>query len=190
MAGLRYPSHGRLRQTEIRPSAEGRSNWLYFLRKTLSFSIPNRFIPAHPDPPPFPTAGLLLCSNVLPKSGRPSVGRFGGVRRPSPNADPRKLRQKRITMGGRGWAEQSEGNPGVSSYRSPTPATHPHSRSYLPRPDSSVEQLSSIVPVFGLLRRRNEQLGQLFYSVGLRSKFFPAETTYVSLGGISASNRS
>jgi len=49
MAGLRFPSHGRLRQTEVRPSAEGRSNWLNFLRKTLSFSIPNRFIPAHPD---------------------------------------------------------------------------------------------------------------------------------------------
>ena len=26
--------------------------------------------------------------------------------------------------GGRGWTERSEGNPGVSSYRSPTPATH------------------------------------------------------------------
>lgn len=51
MAGLRYPSHGRSRQTgyPIRPSAEGRSSWLNFLRKILSFSIPNRFIPAHPD---------------------------------------------------------------------------------------------------------------------------------------------
>ena len=51
MAGLRYHSHGRLRQFRCanRPSAEGRSNWLNFLRKILSFSIPNRFIPAHPD---------------------------------------------------------------------------------------------------------------------------------------------
>jgi len=47
MAGLRFPSHGRSRQTgyPIRPSAEGRSNWLNFPRKTLSFSIPNRFYP-------------------------------------------------------------------------------------------------------------------------------------------------
>jgi len=46
MAGLRYPSHGRSRQSgyPIRPSAEGRSSWLNFLRKILSFSIPNRFI--------------------------------------------------------------------------------------------------------------------------------------------------
>jgi len=50
MAGLRYPSHGRLRQTEVRPSAEGRSNWLNFLRKTLAVSIQTGFIPAHPDP--------------------------------------------------------------------------------------------------------------------------------------------
>ena len=51
VAGLRYRSHGRLRQFRFanRPSAEGRSNWLNFLRKILSFSIPNRFIPAHPD---------------------------------------------------------------------------------------------------------------------------------------------
>jgi len=49
MAGLRYTSHGRSRQSgyPIRPSAEGRSCWLNFLRKILSFSIPNRFIPAH-----------------------------------------------------------------------------------------------------------------------------------------------
>ena len=34
MAGLRYPSHGRSRQTgyPIRPSAEGRSSWLNFPR--------------------------------------------------------------------------------------------------------------------------------------------------------------
>ncbi len=47
MSGLRYPSHGRLRQSGHpgRPSAEGRSNWLNLLRKILSFSIPNRFYP-------------------------------------------------------------------------------------------------------------------------------------------------
>ena len=47
MADLRYPSHGRSRQTgrPIRPSAEGRSSWLNVLRKTLAFSIPNRFYP-------------------------------------------------------------------------------------------------------------------------------------------------
>jgi hypothetical protein len=52
MAGLRCPSHGRLRQSHYqnRPSAEGRSKWLTLLRKKLSFSIPNRFIPALPDP--------------------------------------------------------------------------------------------------------------------------------------------
>ena len=32
-----------------RPSEEGRSKWLTLLRKKLSFSIPNRFIPAHLD---------------------------------------------------------------------------------------------------------------------------------------------
>jgi len=52
MAGLRFPSHGRSRQTgyPIRPSAEGRSRWLNFPRKILSFSIPNRFYPGtlHP----------------------------------------------------------------------------------------------------------------------------------------------
>jgi len=49
MAGLRFPSHGRSRQTgyPVRPSAEGRSNRLNFLREILAFSIPNRFIPAH-----------------------------------------------------------------------------------------------------------------------------------------------
>jgi len=47
MAGLRYPSHGRSRQSgyPVRPSAEGRSNWLNFLREKLAFSIPNRFYP-------------------------------------------------------------------------------------------------------------------------------------------------
>lgn len=52
MAGLRYPSHGRSRQNglPVRPSAEGRSSWLHFPRKILSFSIPNRFIPAHNVP--------------------------------------------------------------------------------------------------------------------------------------------
>ncbi len=47
MAGLRYPSHGRSRQTgyPIRPSAEGRSSWLNFPRKILVFSIPNWFYP-------------------------------------------------------------------------------------------------------------------------------------------------
>ena len=47
MAGLRYPSHGRSRQSGHpgRPSAEGRSCWLNLLRKILSFSIPNRFYP-------------------------------------------------------------------------------------------------------------------------------------------------
>jgi|GEM_PF-1161082 len=47
MAGLRYPSHGCSRQSghPVRPSAEGRSSWLNFLRKTLAFSIPNRFYP-------------------------------------------------------------------------------------------------------------------------------------------------
>jgi hypothetical protein len=51
MAGLRVPSHGRSRQTRYRtrPSAEGRSDWLNLLRKKLSFSTPNRFIPAHPE---------------------------------------------------------------------------------------------------------------------------------------------
>ena len=50
MAGLRYPSHGRSRQTgrPIRPSAEGRSSWLDLLRKILAFSIPNRFYPGTP----------------------------------------------------------------------------------------------------------------------------------------------
>ncbi|HQZ65837.1 MAG TPA: hypothetical protein PLY87_12200, partial [Planctomycetaceae bacterium] len=52
MAGLRYPSHGRSRQSghPVRPSAEGRSNWLNFPRKVLVFSIPNRFYPStlHP----------------------------------------------------------------------------------------------------------------------------------------------
>ena len=43
---------GRSRQKRyrFRPSEEGRSQWLIVLRKTLSFSIPNRFIPAHSDP--------------------------------------------------------------------------------------------------------------------------------------------
>ena len=47
MTGLRYLSHGRSRQSgyPIRPSAEGRSCWLNFLRKILAFSIPNRFYP-------------------------------------------------------------------------------------------------------------------------------------------------
>src|SRR6056297_1066464 len=51
MAGLRCPSNVRLRQFRYRnrPSVEGRSKWLTLLRKKLSFSIPNRFIPAHPD---------------------------------------------------------------------------------------------------------------------------------------------
>jgi len=50
MAGLRYPSHGRSRQTgyPIRPSVEGRSSWLNLPRKTLSFSIQNRFYPGTP----------------------------------------------------------------------------------------------------------------------------------------------
>ena len=49
MAGLRFPYHGRSRQIcyRIRPSAEGRTEWLILVRKILSFSIPNRFIPAH-----------------------------------------------------------------------------------------------------------------------------------------------
>ena len=40
--------HGRSRQTccHNRPSAEGRNRWLIVFRKTLSFSIPSRFIPA------------------------------------------------------------------------------------------------------------------------------------------------
>jgi hypothetical protein len=39
---------GRSRQKcyHFRPSEEGRSRWLNVLRKTLSFSIPSRFIPA------------------------------------------------------------------------------------------------------------------------------------------------
>ena len=47
MAGLRYRSHGRSRQTgsSIRNSAEGRSCWLKFLRQILAFFIPNRFYP-------------------------------------------------------------------------------------------------------------------------------------------------
>jgi len=51
MAGLRFPSTGRSRQFRYRnrPSDEGRSKWLTLLRKKLSFSVPNRFIPAHPD---------------------------------------------------------------------------------------------------------------------------------------------
>jgi len=38
MAGLRYPSHGRSGQTgyPIRPSAEGRSNWLNHIRNDAS----------------------------------------------------------------------------------------------------------------------------------------------------------
>ena len=36
-------------RSPVPPSAEGRSGWLNLLRKILSFSIPNRFIPAHPD---------------------------------------------------------------------------------------------------------------------------------------------
>ncbi len=41
---------GRSRETghPIRPSAEGRSSWLNFLRKILSFPIPNRFYPGTP----------------------------------------------------------------------------------------------------------------------------------------------
>ena len=52
MAGLRCPSHGRSRHNvaPVRPSPEGRSDRLNLLRKKLSFSIPNRFIPAHPCP--------------------------------------------------------------------------------------------------------------------------------------------
>ena len=33
-------------ETDLRPFEEGRSRWLIVLRKTLSFSIPSRFIPA------------------------------------------------------------------------------------------------------------------------------------------------
>ena len=36
--------------------------------------------------------------------------------------------------GGRGWTERSEGNPGVSSYRSPTPATHQSMNDRAPAP--------------------------------------------------------
>ncbi len=36
----------RSRQRHLRPFEEGRSRWLIVLRKTLSFSIPSRFIPA------------------------------------------------------------------------------------------------------------------------------------------------
>jgi len=48
MAGLRYPSHGRSRQSghPVRPSADGRSSWLNFPRKILSL-FQNGFTPAH-----------------------------------------------------------------------------------------------------------------------------------------------
>ena len=67
MAGLRYPFHGRSRQLRyrIRPSAQGRSNWLNFLRKILSFSIPIRFIPAHSDTLIFPRTIFCNFSKIL-----------------------------------------------------------------------------------------------------------------------------
>jgi hypothetical protein len=51
MAGLLHPLRGRSDRTRcrIQPSAGGRSDWLSLLRRTLSFPIPIRFIPAHPD---------------------------------------------------------------------------------------------------------------------------------------------
>ena len=52
MAGLLNPHRGRSDRTRYRvqPSAGGRSEWLALLRRTLSFPIPIRFIPAHSDP--------------------------------------------------------------------------------------------------------------------------------------------
>ncbi len=38
--------HSRQKCYHFRPSEEGRSRWLIVLRKTLSFFIPSRFIPA------------------------------------------------------------------------------------------------------------------------------------------------
>ena len=56
MAGLCCPSHGRSRQSgyPVRPSAEGRSSWLNFPRKILSFSIPNWFLSRHTVSPVTP----------------------------------------------------------------------------------------------------------------------------------------
>jgi hypothetical protein len=67
MAGLRCPSHGRLRQFRYRnrPSAEGRSERLTLPRKKLAFSIPNRFIPAHPEPFDVPNPEVLRLPNKL-----------------------------------------------------------------------------------------------------------------------------
>src|SRR5487761_1815915 len=52
MAGLLNRPHGRSGWTRCRipPSVGGRSDWLRLPRRTLSFPIPIRFIPAHSDP--------------------------------------------------------------------------------------------------------------------------------------------
>lgn len=61
----------RLRQLRYRnrPSAEGRSKWLTLLRKILSFSIPNRFIPVHPDTFLFDTFLFRLLELCAPVCG-------------------------------------------------------------------------------------------------------------------------
>ena len=59
------PPHGRSDQIRcrIQPSAGGRSDELNLLRRTLSFPIPIRFIPAHPDP--FSPYAALLLTHVV-----------------------------------------------------------------------------------------------------------------------------
>ncbi len=50
-----------------------------------------------------------------------------GVGKAAVSAEPEALvlRQPCVDgSGGRGWTERSEGSPGVSGYRPPTPATH------------------------------------------------------------------
>ena len=97
MAGLRYPSHGRSRQTgrPIRPSAEGRSSGLILPRKTLSFSIPNRFIPAHNVP--FDPAHPLerFCSSECREANRRwEVWRAGQTYRGTEHGKARRREQR------------------------------------------------------------------------------------------------
>ena len=67
MAGLLNPPHGRLNRNRF--SAGGRSEWLVLLRRTLSFPISTRFIPALPHPIP------LSRSHKSPKRRRCGRGR-------------------------------------------------------------------------------------------------------------------
>jgi len=55
MASLRFPPGERFDESRYRlpPFLGGRSDWLNLLRRTLSFPIPNRFIPAHSIPNPW-----------------------------------------------------------------------------------------------------------------------------------------